>query len=138
MDIESSSNISMDKSKKNIKGRKKHYKKRDPLYYYYNIGGNTYKYTCKNKYYKHCLRFKCTNSKCMARGIYYQYLERFKPKEGDNYKHIKFESHSYTIPKIYKNKFDNDKFEEKDFILNGKPKKEEIFAYMKSFFFKRL
>ena len=96
MDLDTSSNISMAKSKNNKE--KKHYKKRDPLYYYYNIGGHNYKYTCENKDYKNCLRFKCSDTKCPAKGIYYEYLETFIPKEGDQYKHIEYESRSYIIP----------------------------------------
>ena len=51
-----------------IKKRGK-YKKRDPLYYYYNINGDIYKYTCDNKNSKYDLRFYCTDSKCPAKAI---------------------------------------------------------------------
>ena len=109
MDIESSSNILSESSislneQKNIK-TKKTYKKRDPLYYYYIISGNTYKYTCENKQYKNNLRFKCSDTKCKSKGIYYENLGKFIPKEGEDYNHIDYETHSYIIPIIYKNKF---------------------------------
>ena len=53
------------------------------------------------------MRFKCIDTKCPAKGIYYEYLESFIPKEGEQYKHIELESHSYIVPEIYKKKFDN-------------------------------
>ena len=50
IDLESSLNIKSRSSNSinKIKVKKK-YKKREPLYYFYIIGGNTYKYTCENK-----------------------------------------------------------------------------------------
>ena len=118
MDLESSLNIksSGTNSINNIKVKKK-YKKREPLYYYYVIGGNTYKYTCENKQYKNTLRFKCSDTKCKAKGIYYENLNIFIPKDGDEYKHIEFEKHSYITPLIYKNKIENNTFETQDLLI---------------------
>ena len=56
------------------------------------------KYTCENKKYKNILRFNCSDTKCKARGINYENINRFIPKEGDEYKHIEFEKHSYVTP----------------------------------------
>ena len=82
------------------------------------------------------MRFKCSDTKCPAKGIYYEYLETFIPKEGDQNKHIEYESHSYIAPEIYKKKVDNNEFEENDFISDGEIKKEIIGIYMKLIFLK--
>ena len=87
------------------------------MYDYYIIGGSNYRYICENKNYKNLLRFKCSDTKCKSRGIYYENLNKFIPKEGDDYKYIDFEKHTYIIPLIYKNKFENNSFAEKDFEI---------------------
>ena len=47
-----------------LKKREVIIKKRESLYYYYNINGNTYKYICDDKNSKYDLRFYYTDSKC--------------------------------------------------------------------------
>ena len=51
------------------------------------------------------MRFKCSDTKCKAKDIYYENLNKFIPKEGEEYKHIGYEKHSYIIPTVYKHKF---------------------------------
>ena len=45
------------------------YKERDPLYNYYIINGNEYKYTCKNKNSKLKYNFYSSDTHCKATGI---------------------------------------------------------------------
>ena len=85
-----SQNSNFNKSKIEKKKRKK-YKPRNPLYYYYTIDGNTYKYTCRNKFRKEILDFRCTDSNCPARGIFYSKDDCFKPNIFIN--HISYDEH---------------------------------------------
>ena len=91
-------------SSKNKKKRGK-YKKREPFHYYYNINNNVYKYTCKNKNLKYDLKFYCSDSNCPAIAIFNLEKKEFIPANEDKYKHIEYESHSYVIPDLLKEKF---------------------------------
>ena len=73
------------------------------MYYYYNIGGIIYKYTCKVKLkLEKILNFKCTDTNCKAAGYYYKKEDKFKPNIF--LAHIEYEEHSYIISDYYKNK----------------------------------
>ena len=94
------------------------YKKRDPLYYYYNINGDIYKYTCDNKNSKYDLRFYCTDSKYPAKAILNIETNEFVILNEKIDKHIEYDKHSYVIPEKLKLKYDNKEFTEKDFLIN--------------------
>ena len=103
--------FSADKLKKN----KKKYKQRNPLYFYYEIKGNLYKYTCENKERKSNLKFKCSDTKCKAYAFYYPEIKNFKIIE--EIEHIDYDSHSYVLPKISHEKYINDSYIASDFKL---------------------
>ena len=81
------------------------YKKRQQLHYYYIINNNVYKYICKNKNLKYDLKLYCSDSKCPAIALFNLAKKEFNPTNEDKYKHIEYESHSYVIPDILKEKF---------------------------------
>ena len=60
MEISQNSNINNNNRKR---GK---YKPRDPLYYYYMIDGNIYKYTCRNTKRKNILDFRYSHTSCPA------------------------------------------------------------------------
>lgn len=82
-----------------FKKKRKKYKKRNPLYFYYTIENYTYKYTCRNKYRKHILDFRCTDSNCPAQGYLNREKDEFKPNEFTS--HINYEDHSYIVVILY-------------------------------------
>ena len=96
-----------------LKMAKKKYKQRNPLYFYYEIEGHLYKYTCENKDRKSNFKFKCSDTKCKAYAFYYPEIKNFKIIEEIG--HIDYESHSYTILKISYEKYINDSYIESDF-----------------------
>lgn len=105
---------SEDKESNNININKhRKYKARDPLYYYYIMNGNEYKYTCRNKNLKYKLLFNCTDTHCKATGSYFKDSNRFIPGEEG---HIDYEDHSYAITNIINMKFNKNEFREEDFI----------------------
>lgn len=122
--------ISHSDNSNNNKKRGK-YKARNPLYYYYNIGGNIYKYTCKVKNRKNILNFKCSDTNCKAAGYYYKKDDKFKPNVF--LAHIEYEDHSYIISEYYKNKFKDNKFTEEDFNKNNN--KKILGIYFKCLFY---
>ena len=104
LDEESSNNMSISQSNVSISEKKRgKYKPRNPLYFYYNINGNIYKYTCKVKDRKNILDFRCSDTNCKARGYFYKKDDTFKPNIFLS--HIEYEDHSYIINEIYQNKF---------------------------------
>jgi len=42
------------------------YKKREPIYFYFDLDNITYRYTCENKSSLNKLKFKCSDTKCPA------------------------------------------------------------------------
>ena len=114
--LKNSESDSSNKKENDNKKRKK-YAPRDPIYYYYTIKDKTYKYTCRNKFAKKILPFKCTDTSCKAKGTYNLLTEKFTP---DNIEHIEYENHTYIIPALVKEKYYNNTFEEKDFENNLK------------------
>ena len=54
------------------------YKPRNPLYFYYTINGNQYKYTCRNKYRKNILGFSRSDIACPTQAQYFKNIEKFK------------------------------------------------------------
>ena len=88
-----------------VKKKRKKYKPRNPLYYYYSIDTKTYKYTCKNKNRKQILDFRRSDSNCQAQGIFYRKDDYFKPNIFT--KHIPYEEHSYIISKEFSEKYQN-------------------------------
>ena len=116
---EKSSN-SMDISETNQKKRKK-YKIQNPLYFYYEIEGKVYKYTCKNKYRKNILDFKCTDTHCKAQGLYYKQTDEFKPLIFTT--HIPYDDHSYIIDNFMRINLKKNEYIEDDF-KNGNVKKK--------------
>ena len=113
----------MDISENNKKKRKK-YKILKPLYFYYEIERKVYKYTCKNKYRKNILYFKCADTHCKAQGIYYKNKGEFKPNIFTT--HIPYDDHGYIIDYLYEDKFKINEYLEDDF-KNGNIKIRTIF-----------
>ena len=113
-----------------VKKKRKKYKPRNPLYYYYSIDTKTYKYTCKNKNRKQILDFRCSDSICPAQGIFYRKDDYFKPNIFT--KHIPYEEHSYIISKEFSEKYQNNMITENDF--NSDKKKFFIRQYFKILF----
>ena len=72
----------------------------------------------KNKYRKQILDFRCSDTNCPARGIFYRNDDCFKPNIFLN--HIPFEEHSYIISNEFKDKYRNNKITEKDFTNENK------------------
>ena len=91
----SDSQLDHSQSQNNVKKKRGKYKARQPLYYYYNINDNIYKYTCKNKNRKTIMDFRCSDTNCPAKGYYYKKEEKFKPNAFLN--HIEYNEHSYII-----------------------------------------
>lgn len=120
---------SSDKSKKEHKRGK--YKKREPLYFYFDIDNKTYRYTCENKNSINKLKFKCSDTKCKAEAEYSKIEDKFIPNLEEDKKHIPFEEHSYVIPTDIKEKVENKTLNEKDFLINGKLDNKKIGAYFK-------
>ena len=80
------------------------------MYYYYNIDGNLYKYTCDNKNSKYVLRFYCTDSKCKFKGILNIETYEFTCLNDKIDKYIEYVKHSYVIPEKLELKYDNYEF----------------------------
>lgn len=97
----------INKKKPNKRGK---YKIRNPLYYYYNIEGLTYKYTWKNKNRKNILDFRCTNTTCKAQALYYKNEDKFKVNVFSAHK--SYEDHTYNFNEFYRKKFKENSFKE--------------------------
>ena len=89
-------------------------KPNDPLYYYYIIEGNKYKYTCKKENVKYTLTFICSDSSCPASDKYNKLKDVFTPT---SISHIYYVKHSYIIPDLVEQKFKEDAYIEKDFKI---------------------
>ncbi len=112
---------------KKTKKKRGNYKKREPLYFYIDINGKTYRYTCENKNFIHTLKFKCSNTKCPA---------VYSKNKDINKNHIEYEQYSYIIPEYIKEKYNKKKFEEKDFYIDGKFNNKILGLYFKNCFFR--
>ena len=126
--------ISSDNESDDNSSEANNYKKRknyvhDPIYYIFIIENKKYRYTCKKKHGKFTLPFTCSDTSCPATAKYNKLSEKFIIGET---KHIPYEQHSYIIPKILKEKFNNDLFNENDFKNNLK----NIGHYFKLLFLK--
>ncbi len=101
---EESSNIKMNTQSSDnnciIKKKRGKYKQRDPLYYYYNIDGHTFKYTCKNKNRKNILDFRCSDTTCKAQAYYYRKRDEFTLNVFTSHK--AYEDHTYAFNETYK------------------------------------
>lgn len=124
----SNSQSNNNNKKSNKRGK---YKIRNPLYYYYNIGGLTYKFTCKNKNRKNILDFRCTDTNCKAQALYYKKEDIFKLNVFTTHK--SYEDHSYNFNEYYRKKFKDNNFKEEDFDKNNS--KKIIGKYFKNLFF---
>ena len=107
------------------------YKPREPLYYYYMIDGNIYKYTCRNKNRKKILDFRCSDTSCPAQANFFRKTDEFKLYEFTQHK--EYEEHTYTFNEIYKNKFKANSFKEDDFLKSNS--KKIIGEYFKLLFY---
>lgn len=65
---------------KKIKKIPKKYKEREPLYYYYIIDNEEFKYTCKYKYTKNKLSFYRSDTHCKAKVVYFLESEKLEPE----------------------------------------------------------
>ena len=86
------------------------------MYYYYNINGYTYKYTCKKKW-KIFPTFQLFRYIMPSQRIINKETEKFIPGE---ISHIEYENHTYIIPKYVKGNYINNTFKEEDFKDNLK------------------
>ena len=103
-----------DSNKIKIKeNKRRNYKDRDPLYYYFIIDGKEYKYACRNKSTKAKYYFYCSDTHCKTSGNFFKESELFEPNLE---KHLEYEEHLYIIMDNVKNKFDKDNLVEKDFL----------------------
>ena len=119
-----------------IKKKRGQYKKRNPLYYFYIINDNEYKYTCVNKEKNDTFRFRCSDTKCNAKGVYYKNLDQFIQDE--NTQHIEYFSHSYIIKKSFRDKYLNNEFTAKDFLNNNKLDVQVVGDYFKEMFLEKI
>ena len=62
---------SLSSSNSNVSYKIGKYKQGELLYFYYDIGEHTYRYTCENKYAKYKLKFKCSDTKILNKYIFY-------------------------------------------------------------------
>ena len=74
--------------------------------------------------------FRCSDSKCPALGVFYWNDDYFKPNKFTN--HFAYEDHSYIINQLIKEKYINNKINEKDFINDNNSK--NIRKYFKILF----
>ena len=93
-----------------MKKKRGKYKKREPLYFYFDIDGKTYRYTCENKASTNTLKFKCSDTKCPAEAVYSKKSDQFIPNKDKNKAHIEYEMHSYIIPENVKKKYKTKNF----------------------------
>ena len=95
-------NLKLPKLKK--KGKRGPYNKESgPIYYYYSIDNNIFKYT-RIKKYDDYEDYRCSFTLCKAKGKYVNSLKKFTPLG----EHLEYDKHSYVIALTMKKKILND------------------------------
>jgi len=82
---ENKNDISNNSLQKHKRGKNK---KRNSIYFYFDIDNKTYRYTYENKSFINKLKFKCSDTKCPAEADYSKMEDKFIPNIEKNKQHI--------------------------------------------------